>query len=128
MQKMHPHLVKMIPNKSGICHHMIFRRSWVFSLFSLVELFHQHQPFWKLFLQLVDEHLFHEDWFPDSGASEYEMFFNYLLAFHKDKIMVRTLKWANISSRSFSSSPLLLEDWIHSNSEDYDFVSLCHHL
>lgn len=122
MQKMHPHLVKMIPNKSGICHHMMFRRSWVFSLFSLVELFHQNQPFWKLFVQLVDEHQFHDHDYPDSGASEYEMFFNYLLAFHKHEIIVRTLKWENISSRSS------VEDWIHSNSEDYDFVSLCHHL
>lgn len=123
MQKLHPHLVKMITDKSGICHHMMFRRSWLFSLFSLVELFHCNQPFWKLFIQFVDEHHFHEQYYPDSGASEYEIFFNFVCAFHKDEIVIRNLKWENISC----NLPCL-NDLISSNPDDYDFISVCHHL
>jgi hypothetical protein len=31
----------------------------------------------------------------DSGASEYEIYFNYMLNYHNDKIELRKLNWSN---------------------------------
>ena len=30
-----------------------------------------------------------------SGASEYELYFNYIFKFHKDDVKIRPLKWCN---------------------------------
>ena len=37
-----------------------------------------------------------------SGASEYEIYFNYMLKNHSDKIKIRELKWMNVG-RLFST-------------------------
>ena len=33
-----------------------------------------------------------------SGASEYEIYFNYMLKYHSDKIKIRKLNWKNANS------------------------------
>jgi hypothetical protein len=79
---------KNIEAKSGICHHMIFETKYVKELINMVETKHG-DLFYNLFLKLVTE-------INGSGASEYEIYFNYILKNHKDKITTRKLKSADV--------------------------------
>ena len=78
---------------SGIAHHMIFNTQLMSELFNMVEVYHNKGPFWKIFLELVVK-----DHYDSSGASEYEIYFNYMLIHHFDKISVRKLNWNNVTS------------------------------
>lgn len=120
MAQLHPCLTRVSADKSGISHHMMFRRTWVHSLFCLVESFHQHEPFWHIFIRHVSEHRFHSDDFPDSGASEYEIFFNFLLIHCPRDITIRSLNWTNF--------PHDLNILQYDSSSVYDYVSVCHWL
>lgn len=89
------HAKKLIPgftrnslNCSGITHHMLFQRAVLEDLFSIVEKAH-NMDFWKAFCFLVDP--VHRDF---SGASEYEIYFNFVLS-RSDEINIRPLKWGN---------------------------------
>lgn len=108
MAKLHPSLVKISPDKSGICHHMIFKTSYLTELFKLVRN-QLHEPFWQTFLKAVEPELY-----DGSGSSEYEIYFNFLLKYHKDDIELRQLKW-----RDSFKMPL--------PEEDYDYVAIHHY-
>lgn len=86
MAKMHPSLTRQYQQMSGISHHMIFEKEHVQGLMTLVESYHNNRPFWRLFLEFGTEY---------AGASEYEMYFNYMLKYHPQKIQIRQLKWGN---------------------------------
>ncbi len=89
MKRMHPSFEKMV-KFSGISHHMIFNRMIVSEMMMLVERHHNFTPFWEVFLsEVVPEQR------PFSGASEYEMYFNYMLKNHKDKVIPRKIKFEN---------------------------------
>jgi len=94
MNKLHPTLVQKIKNLSGICHHMMFETQFIKELFALVEDEDKRpgKPFYQIFLENVDSK--HKLL---SGASEYEIYFNYMLVHQRDKMFVRPLKWANVS-------------------------------
>lgn len=74
---------------SGICHSMMFNRKIIEELFEKVE---KHDgsgdKFYKIFLKHAD--VWH-------SASEYQIYFNFLLIFHRDKISIRKLKYKNTS-------------------------------
>jgi hypothetical protein len=92
MKQLHPTLVRKINSLSGISHHMIFDTQYVYELMKLVENSNDG-PFWKIFLQKVDsKHYLY------SGASEYEIYFNFMLEYHYEAINIRLLKWENVSS------------------------------
>ena len=74
---------------SGISHHMIFETKYVKEIFDLVESEHG-KTFWIVFLEKVVD-------IYDSGASEYEIYFNYMLWYNPDKIKIRKLNWRNVS-------------------------------
>lgn len=84
-----PGFYKCFLEYSGISHHMIFQRPVIEAIFEEVE--HHHAgAFWHIFCQLVDQQeIFH------SGASEYEIYFNYVFA-RTDQVSIRKLKWKNI--------------------------------
>lgn len=89
MTRLHPSLKKQNAY-SGICHHMIFQRDLVRQLFDMVES-HTGDIFWRSFMIHLDPvHI------PGSGASEYEIYFNYLLIYHPDKMKIRKLNWDNV--------------------------------
>lgn len=93
MNKLHPSL-KRIHNCSGISHHMIMNTEHVNGLFKLVESYHNNmKPFWEIFLDMIDIN----DLLA-SGASEYEIYFNYMNIYHKNHIIIRQLNWTNASS------------------------------
>lgn len=88
MRKLHPSLYKNDKTKSGICHHMIFETKYINKLFKIVENEH-NDKFYNIFLKNVID-------YDKSGASEYEIYFNYMLKYHKNHIIIRALKWENL--------------------------------
>ena len=62
----------------------------------------------------VDEHKNYDPKQIESGASEYELYFNYMLIYHKDICTIRQLNWTNKPS-----------NYIVNQNENYDFVSIC---
>jgi hypothetical protein len=78
-------------NTSGICHHMIFETKYINEIFQIVESNH-NKPFWIVFLEQVDNNQISY-----SGASEYELYYNYIISNHFDNIRIRPLQWANTS-------------------------------
>lgn len=77
---------------SGICHHMIFEHKFIKEIFDITEKEHK-KPFWISFLDLVDVN--HRG---GSGASEYEIYFNYILKYHNNKVKIRQLEWNNLNN------------------------------
>jgi hypothetical protein len=85
MKFLHYGLKKMDNNKSGICHHMMFENKYIKELFAMVEGYHDNTaPFYDIFLNYVTER-------DGSGASEYELYFNFLLLKHPNDIIIRYL-------------------------------------
>jgi hypothetical protein len=82
---------RLYPEFSGISHHMLFQRDVLRNLFEEIESLHKI-TFWKAFCKAVDIGEIHT-----SGASEYEIYFNYV--FSKSKaVSIRILKWENVNS------------------------------
>lgn len=107
------HMGKFIPGLrrlfscSGITHHMLFQKPILDDLFDCVEKYHD-MPFWQAFCRCVEiKTLF-------SGASEYEIYFNFALT-RTSQVQIRPLKWLNTGSLDIDQ---------YKNSY-YDYVS-CH--
>ena len=109
MNKLHPSLKKSHP-RSGIVHHMIMNKNKLDMLMNLVETYHKGKLFWEIFINMVDP--IH---FPRSGASEYEIYFNYMNIYHRNDIIIRELNWNNASS-------------INDSNKNCDFISIHWHM
>jgi len=101
MRRVHPSFIRYM-TCSGITHHMLFNTEYVEEMRGIVEEYHK-KPFWEVFLEQVNTS-------NNSGASEYEMYSNFMYKVHPDKVILRSLKWAN-------KDKLVLN-------EDYDYVSV----
>jgi hypothetical protein len=112
MEKTHPTFTKQI-NSSGISHHMLFNKQIIKEIFELVENLHS-KPFWVVFIEMVDEHKNHHIRVTESGASEYELYFNYMIQKHKDSICIRSLNWSNKPHNYNINNPC-----------DLDYISIC---
>lgn len=88
--RLHPSLSKTDPTKSGIVHYMVFQRKYLKKIMDMVEQQHA-KPFWRAFLDEVDIT-------EGSGASEYELYFHYMLRMFPDKIETRELTSTIVSS------------------------------
>lgn len=100
--------LKKIYHLSGISHHTFFDSEIVNELFTKIEgNFNNNKKFWELYLDVIDMKEFN-----GSGAAENELYFTYMLLYHKDKMFIRQLNWINVPSYN----P------IYSNI--YDFVSI----
>ncbi len=97
MKRVVPEL-KRVYELSGICHHMMFEQTILEELFNLVFKTHGSNQFWIVFLEQVEPWLRHDI---GSGASEYEIYFNYVSQYHPDKIEVRELQWENVKTLDF---------------------------
>ncbi|NBQ42372.1 MAG: hypothetical protein EBU23_07515 [Mycobacteriaceae bacterium] len=101
MARLHPLLARAHPDWSGICHHMVFQRAHVDLLFELVDDHHSRgnqagapkKEFWQVFLECVDP----AD-YDAAGASEYEIYFNFVQRFLPREVVVRPLRWANATA------------------------------
>jgi FkbM family methyltransferase len=98
MANLDKEFVRVDAEKSGICHHMIFETKYVNELMTRIE-GKYGEPFYIVFLKQVPA-LYKQC---GSGASEYEIYFNYMLKNHSDKITIRALKWENVGTLDVSS-------------------------
>lgn len=94
MSRLDENLVRVEENKSGICHHMMFETMYVEEIIHKIENSH-HDSFYNIFLKCVDS--------DESGASEYEIYFNYMLKNHPSKIKLRKLNWKNTKKLKLKS-------------------------
>jgi hypothetical protein len=109
MEILHPCLIKQIRNQSGICHHMLFNKKYVKELIEMVEnhhnanITHYKKPFWKIFIESAVKT---RDNCQNSAssASEYEIYFNYMIYKHIDKIKIRKLEFTNCSRKIILNS------------------------
>ena len=108
MRRLDPCFARVDAHKSGICHHMMFEVEYVGEMIARVENAH-NDAFYNVFLRHVSEHDRNL-----SGASEYEMYFNYMLQYHPDKIRIRPLRWDNCGTFDPDS--------------DLDYVSVHHYM
>jgi hypothetical protein len=106
MKRLDKDFIKQISDKSGICHHMMFEKKYVKEIIDRVESKPQHNnyPFYVIFLSNVSEKC-------GSGASEYEIYFNYMIKEHFDNIIIRKLNFITVRNISYNNN--------------YDYVS-CH--
>lgn len=96
MERLLPGLTRQIPTVSGISHHMLIQKPIVLDLITQVEELHE-APFWEVFCRAVKpSHIY------ESGASEYEIYFNFALK-NTSQVSLRTLKFANVNSLSTMS-------------------------
>lgn len=110
-RKLVPSFERRFQKHSGITHHMVFQRPVLEELFKIVEEKHR-QEFWKAFCGCVDPNYLGPD---RAGASEYEIYFNYLFT-HTKQARIRKLQWANINS---------LDKLEHYRRAGYHYIS-CH--
>ena len=120
MKKLHISFRKIDLSKSGICHHMVFEKKYLDEIIKLVEERHRSKPFYRLFLESVDpSQILH------SGASEFEIYFHYMLQYHRDCIELRPLIWEDIINW------VTIIDWDELKKKeqdlDYDFLGYHHH-
>jgi hypothetical protein len=77
-------------NFSGICHQMLFQTHVLQNLFDRIEL-QYNMPFWKVMLEINKKN-------NNRGYSEYDLYLNFALSFHKNTIkLTNDIKW-DISS------------------------------
>jgi len=68
---------------------------------------------------MVDEHKNYSITSCESGASEYELYFNFMIKYHTDKMIIRELNWVNVSNYMYCN---------HLYDKNLDFISVCHYL
>ncbi|MFY7729338.1 MAG: DUF6492 family protein [Flavobacterium sp.] len=112
MERLHPSLVRSF-KQSGIAHHMLFSKKYLNELFSMVEHYHS-KSFWIVFIEAVNEHRNHPIHAQESGASEYEIYFHFMVSRFGENIIVRQLRWEN-KNMSFKLD----------NAHNLEYVSLC---
>jgi hypothetical protein len=105
-------------SKSGICHHMLFNKKYLIEIFDIVENEHK-EVFWKVFINMVNEHKNHNVNNSESGASEYEMYFNFMVKNYSNDIIIRNLNWQNVSKINWTSNTF---------NESLDYVSICSYM
>jgi hypothetical protein len=112
---------------SGICHHMMFEKKYIQELFDCFDERNDtsqmntsdklsgFDAFWPRFLYEVDWDLRGDEPWPKSGASEYELYINYMMKNHPGAICERELKYIDIHSHDFLEHP--------ENYPELDYVS-----
>ncbi len=99
IKKLDSDIYKVDKDKSGITHHMMFNRDILIALFDKIETKH-NKPLWEIMISLIDKE------YKRTGFSEYELYFNYCLLFHQDKIKLRKLYFNEIFNNQYSHIPL----------------------
>jgi hypothetical protein len=80
-----PDVHKVFPDRSGICHHMIFTRRILEEIRGRLG---GADAAWKTIIGAIDKNEL-------SGFSEYELYFNYMLIYHSSQMQIRPLSWTD---------------------------------
>ena len=100
MARLHPSFVPWKKNTSGITNMMIFSRPILIELMGKVETAHG-KDFWEAYLDCIR-----------GGASEYEIYFNYMMNVKSDISKIRPLQWNNYGQRADTK---ISGDWNYVN-------------
>ena len=103
MARLHPSFTVWKRMNSGITNVMVFNRTILFEMMKKAEDLHK-KHFWEAYLDCVTLK-------DKSGASEYEVYFHYLMNNHADKVRVRPLQWTNDGQRAVVPTG----DWHYQN-------------
>jgi FkbM family methyltransferase len=112
MKRLNKNLIKVDKNKSGICHHMIFETKYIKELFKIIEN-EYNDTFYNVFLKLVDDKDKEK-----SGASEYEIYFNFMLNNYNDNIIIRELDWSNSKTLDLNKNKTYISCHWHLNKKE----------
>lgn len=96
MLKLDEELIKVYNNKSGICHHMVFEQKYINELINKIEE-NYNDKFYNIFLKLVTD-------INGSGASEYEIYFNYVFKNYIHNVEIRQLNWCNSKTLNINAN------------------------
>ena len=110
MNKLSNDFIKKFDNKSGICHHMIFETKIINEIFNIIENIH-NDFFYNIFLKNVNY-----DEITKSGASEYEIYFNFIFNKYPDNVILRHLNYIDTN------------DIKELNNKNVDYISMHHYL
>ena len=91
-KRLHPSLIRVYENFSGVSHHMLFNRKYMYEIFKLIENFHG-DSFFNVFIKSIDNTNLN-----DLKCSEYEIYFNYMCLNYPENIIIRELKWGNVGT------------------------------
>jgi hypothetical protein len=105
MKRLHPSFEVWKRGLCGVTNLMIVHRPILAEIFKKVE-DHHEKEFWLAFLSCVTE-------VGGAGASEYDIYFNYIMRNHSSKARIRNLRWNNFGQRGVPVEG------------DWDYVS-CH--
>lgn len=92
MNRLHPDLMRS-HKKSGISHHMLFSKKILTALFDKVEKY-SRKKFYDHYIQTLDSN-------ENSPSADYEIYFHYILKYHKEKYSIREMNWKNVSLLTF---------------------------
>lgn len=96
MQRLLPGLRRVFHQHSGITHHIVFQRSIMEDLFSMIS--HHHKTdMWRAMCRCIDHRHLHGATVNDYGSpcADYEIYFNF--AFDRtDQVEIRPLRWENV--------------------------------
>jgi len=96
LKRVWPSFRKVLPQYSGISHHMLFQRSVMEQLFIELKAANANEEPWKVFCHKIDL-----NWLGHSCMCvEYELYFNFVFAKSSD-VQIRRLNWKNIPFRFF---------------------------
>lgn len=84
---------KQIANLSGTVHHMIYQRKYIKELLRLKPKIGKEKEFWKNIMKNIDLTT-------ESGFSEQDMYFNFMLNRHPNNIKIRKLRLIDFPRRS----------------------------
>ena len=105
MNRLHNSLKKIYP-LSGISHHTFFHTDRVNDMIKMIEdNFLNIKPFWQIYLNVIDMNQF-----MGSGSAENELYFTYMYLYYPNDIVIRQLKWQNVST--------------FNNTNNNDFISI----
>lgn len=91
MKRLHPSFEPWKRNFSGIVNCMVFNKQIIIEMMEKVESYHK-KPFWEAYLDCLTEK-------KSAGASEYELYFHYIMRNHEKRVTLRPLQYSNFGQR-----------------------------
>ena len=97
MARLHSSFVPWKRNISGNTNVMIFNKTVLIELMEKVEQKH-NKNFWEAYLDCITDKT-------GAGASEYELYFNYVMNTREKSVCIRPLQWSNNGQRLDTKAP-----------------------
>lgn len=91
MTRLHPSFVPWKRQTSGATNCGVWAKKYLVEIMERVEDYHK-KDFWQAYVDCIIEK-------NGSGASEYEIYWHYMMVNHSDRVRIRPLRWNNFGQR-----------------------------